>query len=152
MGPLEVFVKAISRNGSKQTLALTARRAGPSPFHASFEFRKRFCCRGAAPRLPGRGLARGGCSSSPGWEPILRRSPGRRSWTSASRPCPRLRSPSCRWDKSCLSDEPENAQTRERFAVEASRIHDQERYLKWATPSLDEEEAPPLIVDGPEVL
>ena len=50
------------------------------------------------------------------------------------------------------SEEPENGQTRERFAAEASRIHDQERRLGWTTPSLDEEGAPPLIVDGPAVL
>ena len=50
------------------------------------------------------------------------------------------------------SEEPENEQTRECFAAEASRIHDQERRLGWTTPSLDEEEAPPLIVDGPAVL
>ena len=50
------------------------------------------------------------------------------------------------------SEGPENEKTRERFAEEASRIHDQERRLQWRTPSLDEEGAPPVIGDGPAVL
>src|SRR5215218_4584002 len=50
------------------------------------------------------------------------------------------------------SEEPENEQTRGRFAVEASRIHDQERRLQWTTPSLDEEGPSARMADGPEVL
>src|SRR4051812_11772371 len=54
--------------------------------------------------------------------------------------------------KFVLSEEPENEQTREGFALETSRIHHRQRRLEWMVLSLDEEEALPLVSSGPGVL
>ena len=48
--------------------------------------------------------------------------------------------------------EPENQQTRDVFAAEASRIYDQQKHLEWMTPSRREEELLEDTTEGPEVL